>query len=112
MLVNTGGGFQSRGPQQLDDFMIGKRVTQFLPADHRFEREDEDGNKIEFAKDNCEIVVIAEPVEKRGVMKMMKLQRVVAGYFLSGKDMDENVIIPQSILKPALAVVIVSKKGT
>jgi hypothetical protein len=91
-LIALNGGFQSRAPQggQFDDFMVGKRVTQFLPADHRFEREDEDGSRIELSRDNCEVVVVAEPPEKKGVMKLMKLQRVVCGYFLCGEDMDES----------------------
>ena len=83
-------GFRSNPPPFDVDEMIGKRISQFMPADHRWEREDDDGRRIEISKNNAEIMVMAEPIEKKGAFKLAKKDRVVAGYWLSSDDLDKT----------------------
>lgn len=84
MMVQTP-GFQSRGPQQQNFGMIGRKIWDNVPIDFRSEIEDDDGQRILIDERlNAEVVVCALDRRYRGLMKMGKKDLVVGSWFLSG----------------------------
>ncbi len=83
------GGFSSRpGPDVQTDHCLGKKALHYNLADHRMERETDEGARLEMTTSNCEVIMSTQDSDRVGLQKLFKKDKAVMIPVKIGDDID------------------------